>query len=223
MRKNEIIGISIALVLFATVVSVILLKDIIITAQAIEITILFVLVLVTIVYAKRTSDIADEAKRQRYSECLPLLVPSIPPILKTDELPYESLQSGIGIKVIWRNAGKGAAINSRFSFYLAPTSSGKAELLPPHELGALEVGGKKEVDFDKVFGRYWRDDKGWQQISDEYQPRLEAQYQDIYQRPVTTVQKVRIEEHDNEKRAFLGELYFTVNGRRLGGETAKDD
>jgi hypothetical protein len=171
---------------------------------------------------------AEETKKQRYSECLPLLVPSIPPVFSTDELPYESLQSGIGMKVIWSNAGKGAAINSRFSFYPAPTSSGKAEAFPSRRLGTLEVGGKKEVDFDKIFERYWQqtkllNDKRWHQISDEYQPRLEAEYQDIYERHITTVQEFRIEDHDNNKRAFLGELYFTVNGRRLGEETAQHD
>jgi len=216
MRKNEIIGISIALVLFATVVSVILLKDIIITAQAIEITILFVLLLGTIVYAKRTSDIADEAKRQRYSESLPLLVPAIPKLLPSGELPLEFVQSGVGLKVIWRNLGKGVAINSRVSFEAVPTASGKAEFFPLRELGTVEVGGKKEVDYSEILN-----DAQLHDISDEYQPRLEAEYLDIYERKVTTVQKFRIDEQNRE--FSLGELYFTVNGRRLGEETTRYD
>jgi hypothetical protein len=89
-----------------------------------------------------------------------------------------------------------------------------------------EVGGKEELDFDKIFERYNREtkllnDKRWHQISDEYQPRVEAEYQDIYERKITTVQEFRIDEQN--KRAFLGELYFTVNGRRLGEEITRHD
>ncbi len=64
MRRNEITGISVALVIFAAAVSSFILKDILIIAQAIEITILFVLVLVTLIYAKRTAEIADATKKQ---------------------------------------------------------------------------------------------------------------------------------------------------------------
>jgi len=196
------------------------------TAETLEMAALTTLVLITAWYAIQTATMADEMKRQRYYESLPLLVPTVPPILKTEELPYGSLQSGVGMKVMWCNMGKGTAINSRFYFYPVPASSGKAEAFPSHRLGTLEVGGKKEVDFDKIFERYYGetkllDDKRWQQISNTYRPRLEAEYQDIYERKITTVQEFRIDEQ-NEK-AFLGELYFTVNGRRLGEEAAQHD
>ncbi len=157
-----------------------------------------------------------ETREQRYSESLPLLVPSIPPILITDELPYESLQSGVRVKVLWLNLGKGVAINSRVSFWTAPTSPGKATFFPPRELGTVEVGGKKEVDYTEILN-----DGQLHHISDAYQPRVEAEYLDIYERKVTTVQEFRIDEQ-NEK-AFLGELYFTVNGRRLGEEITRHD
>jgi len=84
------------------------------------------LVGMTAMYVYFTSKMAEEMRKQRYSESLPLLAPTIPPILSTDELPYESMQSGIGVKVIWRNVGKGAAINARFRFYPVPISSEKA-------------------------------------------------------------------------------------------------
>ena len=178
----------------------------------------------TIVYARAAKQqaeaslkMAEEMREQRYSESLPLLAPTIPPPLSglaPNEIPYESLQSGVGIKVIWCNVGKGVAVNSRFSFCAAPISPGKASFFPPRESGTLEVGGKKEVDYSKILN-----DGQLTAISDAYQPRLEAEYQDIYEREVTTVQKFRIEEQNGNKRAFLGDLYFTVNGKRLGEES----
>jgi len=218
MSRREITGIAaavITLVLFFALnwYSFRQLGSKITTGQVIEIIILFTLVLVTAIYAKRTAEIAKETREQRYSESLPLLAPTIPPPLSglaPNEIPYESLQSGVGIKVIWCNVGKGVAINSRFSFWAAPTSPEKASFFPPRESGMLEVGGKKEVDYSKILY-----DGQLTTISDAYQPKLEAEYQDIYEREVTTVQEFRIDEQN--KRAFLGELYFTVNGRRLGG------
>ena len=242
MRPNEIVALSVAVVVFAAVLAALILENVINTGQAIESTVLFVLVCVTAIYTKRAAEtvdaakqqanasvkIAEETKEQRYSESLPLLVPHMTFTIQVDpnELDYGLLQAGQGIKVMWCNVGKGAAINSRFSFYPIPTSSGKAEFFPPCGLGALGVGGKKEVDFDKIFERYWQqtkllNDKGWHQISDEYQPRLEAEYQDIYKRNITTVQEFRIDGQD--KKAFLGELYFTINGRRLGEEVTHRD
>jgi hypothetical protein len=50
----------------------------------------------------------------------------------------------------------------------------------------------------------------------KYQPRFEAEYQDIYERKITAVQEFRIDEQN--KRPSLGDLYFTINGRRLRKE-----
>jgi len=196
-----------------------------------------VLVGVTIFYAyqaKRASDsakasaqasvkMAEETKQQRYSECLPLLAPTILQTLNTqglapNEVDYMCLQAGIGIKVMWCNVGKGVAIKSRFSFWTAPTSPGKATFFPLRELGTVEVGGKKEVDYTEILN-----DGQLRDISDAHEPRVEAEYLDIYRRKVTTVQKFRIEEQDNNKRAFMGEIHFAINGRRLGEETPPYD
>jgi len=110
------------------------------------------LVIVTAVYASSTEKQADasvkmarEMKEQRYSENLPLLVPTIPDILPSEKLFYEAIASGVGVKVIWCNVGKGVAINSRFSFWTAPTSPGKAHFFPSRESVTLEVGGKKRL------------------------------------------------------------------------------
>ena len=229
MRPNEIVALSVAVVVFAAVLAALILENVINTGQAIESTVLFVLVCVTAIYTKRAAEtvdaakqqanasvkIADETRKQRYSESLPLLVPTIPPILNADELPYESLQSGVGMKVVWCNVGKGVAINSRVSFEALPTSRGKATFFPPLKLGTVEVGGKKEVDYSGILNGQSHD------ISDAYQPRVEAEYLDIYERKVTTVQEFRIDEQN--KKPFLGELYFTINGRRLGEEVTHHD
>jgi len=64
MKKTEIIALLVVIAIFVVAVSVLILKDIVSTPEAIEITILFTLVLVTIIYAKRTSDIANATKEQ---------------------------------------------------------------------------------------------------------------------------------------------------------------
>ncbi len=236
MTKKEIVSFSVAGIIFAIVLAVVLLLNLINTAQAIQIIISFVLVLITTIYVKRTSDIAKATKEQaeasirmakqveeqRYSESLPLLVPIINPIvspfaqeLEPNEVPYELLQGGIS--ATWENLGKGVAINTRFSFWAASLDShpGKALFFSPRESTVLEIGGRKEINYIGKWGGQLHD------IPQGYYPRLEAEYQDIYERKVTTVQKFRIEEENGNKRAFLGDLYFTVNGERLGEELPK--
>jgi len=63
----------------------------------------------------------------------------------------------------------------------------------------------------------------WYDIPKAYHLRLKAGYQDIYEKNITTVQEFRIEEENGNKKAFLGELYFTVNGKRLGEEATRHD
>ncbi len=168
--------------------------------------------------AKASAKMAEETREQRYSESLPLLVPTIPDILPSEKLFYEAIASGVGVKVIWCNVGKGVAINSRFSFWTAPTSPGKAHFFPPRESETLEVGGKKEVDYSKILN-----DGQLCDIQKGYPPHLLAEYQDIYERKITTVQEFRIEEQNDYKRVLLGDLYFTINGRRLGQEAIRHD
>lgn len=166
--------------------------------------------------ANASVKMANETTEKRYAESLPLLVPTILPILSTDELPYESLQTGVGVKVVWCNVGKGVAINSRFSFWSAPTSRGKATFFPPRELGTLAVGEKRELHYSDIL-----DDGQSHDIPDAYGPRVEAEYLDIYERKITTVQEFRIDEQN--KKVFLAELYFAINGRRLGEEVTTHD
>jgi hypothetical protein len=181
------------------------------------------LVILTAIYAWHTRKMANEMRKQRYSDSLPLLIPTIIPQWNTQgldlkEVPYPYLQTGTGIKVMWRNLGSGVAINSRFSLWTASldSSPGQALFLPPLESESLGVGEQKEINFHEA----WQGKKI--DIPAGHHPRLEAEYQDIYERQVTTVQEFRIEEQKDNKRAFLGELYFTIDGRRLGTEVEHD-
>ena len=188
------------------------------------------LVFITAIYAWSTAKIAkanakmaEEMREQRYAEELPLLVPEIIPewnteTLKLNEIPYGYLQTGIGIKVKWHNLGKGAAINSRFSLWTAPLDSnpGKALFLPPFESVSIGVNEQKETDFHKSLSRELLD------INNMHHPRLEAVYQDIYERKINTIQEFRIEEEDGRKMAFIGELYFKIDDKRLGEDKIND-
>jgi len=60
-----------------------------------------------------------------------------------------------------------------------------------------------------------------QSKSDAFHTQLEAEYYDIYGREIITVQELNIVKGD--KRAFFGDLYFTINGKRLGEEATPND
>jgi len=199
------------------------------TGELIQVIPMGLLVLVTGIYAWRTFAIskaaekqATEIREQRYSESLPLLAPDITRDWDTqgfepNEVPHVYLQTGIGMKITWHNVDKGVAINSRFSLYTAPldSSPGKALFLPPLTSESLGTGDHTKINYHEARKEQVFD------FPQGYHPRLEAEYQDLYERNATTVQEFRIDEQNN--RAFLGELYFTVNGRRLGEETARYD
>ncbi len=168
--------------------------------------------------AEASVKMAEEMRDSRYSESLPILTPTIPPILISEKLPMESLQSGAAVKVKWCNVGKGVAIDSRFSFWTVPASSGHARFFPPSDVYALRTGESAEVDYGKRLN-----DSQAISVPDTYIPRLEAEYKDIYERKITTVREFYIGEENNMKRVSLGDLYFVINGRRLGKEVNDND
>jgi Ca2+/Na+ antiporter len=225
MLKNEVKTFSILLIVFAIVIVFLLLTHKIDMGQTMNLLLLFALVCVTGIYAKRTAEIAnatrkqaEEIKAQRYSECLPVLLVSIAQKTKgldPDEHLYTILQTGTGATFEWANSGKGVAINARFSLWGAPLDSHPEKVLffPPRESKALEVGAHVQIDFNY---------KGeWFDKPVAYCPRLETEYQDIYERKITTIQEFCIDKQN--KKACLGELYFTINGRRLGTEVIQHD
>jgi hypothetical protein len=181
--------------------------------------------LVTALYAIYTAKQADasvkmaeEMSKTRYAEALPLLVPIVHqllPSVKLPELPYESFVSAVEVKVTWRNVGKGVALASRLSLLTIPYPSGKIKQPLFPDAATIEVGSQIEVDYYKLL----KNSPALETMEETpkgYQPRLEAEYSDIYGRRIGTVQEIRYDE--NTKKAFLGELYFTVNGQRLGKE-----
>lgn len=221
INRGTIILLTIAFVA-ASIIGILYTTNRIDPAQTLEIAALTTLVLITAWYAKQTTIMAKEMREQRYKDSLPLLVPaatrrSVVGKLDPNEIDYQTLQTGVGIEVTWHNLGKGVAINTRFSFWAAPLDShpGKVLFFPPRESEALEIEGRKEIKFSDEWAGQWYD------MPEAYYPRLEAEYQDIYERKITTVQEFRIDEQN--KRAFLGELYFTINGRRLGEEVTRHD
>ena len=225
MRKNELNKLIIALIVFAGLIIFLLITHLIDMNQAMNLLLLFALVCVTGIYAIRTAEIAgatrkqaEEIKEQRYSECLPLLLVSIAQKTKgldPDENLFKILQTGTGATFEWANMGKGVAINARFSLWGVPLDSHPEKVLffPPGESKALEVGAHVRIDFN--YKGEWFDKPA------AYCPRLETEYQDIYERKITTVQEFRIDKKN--KKACLGELYFTINGRRLGTEMIHHD
>jgi hypothetical protein len=205
-------------------------------SDRLQILLMFGLVAVTAFYAWsafRQADanvkMAEEMAKKRYSEFQPVLIPKIPTRLgqiPEEDVLYMILASGLGgmeqqtpkgVTIRWHNAGKGVALNAMFSLTGTPLESepNKARLFTPtpNLRTALKVDEEKEVTFDLE----------WKAVnmSAGYSPRLEAEYQDIYERKLTTVQEFSF--NKGKEKAHLGELYFTVNGRRLGEEVTDHD
>jgi hypothetical protein len=179
--------------------------------------------------AQASRKMADEMARKRYSDCQPVLIPKIDTRLgqiPEEDVLYMILASGVGgirqgttagATTRWHNAGKGVALNATFSLIGTPLQSQPNKVRfftpTPDVPTALKVDEEKEVTFDL----------DWKEVDmpNKYSPRLKAEYQDIYERRLTTVQEFSFD--TGEEKAHLGELYFTVDGRRLGEEATHHD
>ena len=180
--------------------------------------------------AEASVKMADEMARKRYSDCQPVLIPKID--TRVGQIPEEDVlynmilatgtggmkqRTPVGVTIRWHNAGKGVALNATFSLTGTPLESqpNKARFFTPtpNLRTALKVDEEKEVAFDLE----------WKAVNmlDGYSPRLEAEYQDVYERRLTTVQEFSFDR--GGEKAHFGELYFTVNGRRLGQEVSRND
>ena len=151
MSKNEIIALSVSTSGFAVVIVSLLTRNSINVAQAIEITITFVLVLITAIYVKRTSDIAnatkeqaDETKKQRYDTFRPV-IDIVEPVMEPREMATLAYNAREGIfPKDWpcrmRNIGVGPAIElysfiegakgkpRRWDFGAIPVAIGEEEM-----------------------------------------------------------------------------------------------
>ncbi len=176
-----------------------------------------------------SSEMADAMARKRYSDCQPALIQKIDARvgqIPEEEVLYMILASGVGgirqrtpagATTRWHNAGKGVALNATFSLIGTPLESQPNKVRfftpTPNLPTALKVDEEKEVTFDLE----------WKEVDmpHGYSPRLKAEYQDIYERRLTTVQEFSFD--SGGEKAHLGELFFTVDGRRLGEEATHHD
>lgn len=204
MKRNDIIGLVVAIAAFAGVIAFILSKKIIITSQAIEATLLFVLVLVTIIYAKRTSEIADatkkqaeEMKEQRLSEARPYLLLRLN--LGCDELlqwdAFQGKSAPEEFKVTIRNAGKGPAINLEASLWHS------MKIHPSDTKGYLACDQEWEASISKLdvgVPREGEEVEGWlpelrEHIKYDDPGVIAVKYKDIYKH--TWVSYLYLERH----------------------------
>ena len=109
MTKKEYGGFSSGLLSLTILLIVLTLFKIINTGQAIEIMILFALVLVTFIYAKRTSEIAKAAKKQAEEMTEQRVIASRPVIIQK-AVPVEVIGTGFSDEFEIYNAGNGPAI-----------------------------------------------------------------------------------------------------------------
>ncbi len=120
MSTKEVISISVALVVFGIAVTILNLMNIILTAETIEIVILFILASATLIYAKRTSEIADatkeqakEAREQRIMTSRPVIIQKAVVETETELCTFGSRDWFSYFEVY--NAGNGPAIEVEIS------------------------------------------------------------------------------------------------------------
>jgi hypothetical protein len=164
MSKKETMVLFVAGIIFAIVLAGVLLLKLIDTAQAIQITISFVLVLVTTIYVKRTTDIAQATKGQadasvemakhvrKQTETLrETLSMTVRPFVSIEVLnvsrghsyPFEPPD---GLYVELQNTGKGPARN----LVLTCEAQEKKVEYSRIELPSLNVGDKRQFSISKT-------------------------------------------------------------------------
>jgi len=111
MSKNETVSLFVAGIIFAGVLAGVLKLSLIDTAQAIQIIISFVLVLITAIYVKRTSDIAQATRQQADASV------KMAEEMRNTMSPYITIRWGGGnsnsktISAHLENEGYGSALN----------------------------------------------------------------------------------------------------------------
>ena len=181
MRRSETIALFVAGIIFAVVISRLMLQDTINTAQAIELTITFVLVCVTSIYVKRTAEIADatkeqaeEMREQRYDAVRPVIDIERKP--RDEDKMAEAIaasegNTSRGLSCVLHNIGLGPAIDL-YSFVQNPSSGERQR----HDFGTLAKEGetynmnlsvKQEDDrmalvsyYKDVYGRLFESSRG---------------------------------------------------------------
>ena len=106
MMRNYVIGLSIAIVIYAAAVSWLTIRDIIVPAELINTMILFILASATIFYAIRTSDIA-QATREQADASVKMAEAVDKPIV----LPSVAFTPPSEMRASFKNIGKGPALH----------------------------------------------------------------------------------------------------------------
>ena len=163
MMRNYLIGLSIAIVIYAPVVSWLTIRKIIVPPELIDTMILFILASATIFYALRTSDIAEATKEQAEAtrdqadasvkmaeEMKDTRYDAVRPIIDIQHAKDGERQLGeisvntetivsAGLTCVLHNIGIGPAINV-YSF--SQLFSGERYR---YDFGSLGIGGKSEL------------------------------------------------------------------------------
>ena len=171
MRKDEIIGFSVAVILLVAglislrVYNILDVSTKINTAQMIEIIILFALVLVTAIYVKRTAEMAKEMKEQRMAMDRPRIIFIIENTVRGDNFAEE-----IGVDAI--NVGRAPAINTNYYIVHPRFEFNKP---PPNHI--IFVDKKHHHDFKIVKTRIDKDPR----INIKSDALVLGAYEDVYQ------------------------------------------
>ncbi len=156
MSRKETVSLFISGIIFAIVLAHVLLLKLIDAAEAIQITISFVLVLVTVIYVKRTADIAqatkeqadasvkmaDEMREQRIAESRPVMIQKAMPTIingtTTDVFSHFEV----------RNQGNGPAIELQVSLLDKKERPIRVLRDTSVRAGELPVGSCQEFSFE---------------------------------------------------------------------------
>jgi hypothetical protein len=202
MSKNEIKSLFISGIIFATALAFILRYELIDTAQAIQIIISFVLVLITAIYVKRTAEIAkaakeqteasikmaEEMREQRYDAVRPVIdIVIMKQSMKGEELIKQGLDAKEGklpkdLPCKLRNVGVGPAIE----LYSFIEGIEDAEGNPRRwDFGTLPVAiGKEEMGYTHEM-RLLLMQRGSHRA-------LVAYYKDVYGNPFESIREVSV-------------------------------
>ena len=193
-KKDTNVAIT-AIVLLGVVIGILIWRDVISVGDALQIVILFFLALATLGYVKRTKDMAEEMREQRYDAVRPAIdfkrdIANTDTVRQTSEV-YAAIHEEAfhGLSCILCNVGLGPAIDVR-SFIHHPQ---RGRL--PFEFGTIESCGKT--------------DRWILSISHESNhAALVACYEDIYGRTLKSSREVSIDKENHDWK--LGRLKVVV-------------
>lgn len=168
MNKREMNYLFIYIIAFAVVIATLLIRGVVGIAQAIELIITFALVMVTIIYAKRTAEIADETKKARFAALRPIVV-----------IAWVGSDSK-EITASFKNIGPGPALN--LECYL--THDNFSFKYKHDKYSVLEVGESHQISFPSESFEFQQ----WTSFV------INCDYESVYKKPMRSVLKFTTQE-----------------------------